>query len=75
MKEPNRGACIHAVQLCVERALQNLTAAGMLLKVAGMRDEEAGLLIANAYVHARRAVPEIKNLAIVFPRHGEAKAV
>jgi hypothetical protein len=66
-KEPNRGALVRASILCVERALTHLIAAGNLLKLAGMRDEECGILIANAYLHARRTMPQLKELSDLWP--------
>lgn len=69
--EPNRGACVRAAERLVERAIQDLHAAGHMLKAAGMREEEVGLLVANAFLHARRAIPHLKELSKVFPREQE----
>lgn len=68
MSEPNRGACVRGARLLVDRALDNLKAAGHLLKAAGMREEEVGVFVANAYLHARRAVPHLEELVKVFPK-------
>ncbi len=67
MTTPNRGACLRGAQLLVDRALDNLKAAGHLLKAAGFRDEEVGVFVANAYLHARRAVPHLAEAAKLFP--------
>jgi hypothetical protein len=69
MSEPNREACLKGARMLIDRALDYLKAAGHLLKSSGVRDEECGLLIANAYLHARRALPEINELVKVFTDH------
>jgi hypothetical protein len=74
MREPNRGACARGAQLLVDRALDNLKAAGHLLKAAGVREEEVGVLVANAFLHARRAVPHLAELVKVFPDRQKAGA-
>ncbi len=67
MSEPNRGACVRASVMLVESALRNLHAAGHLLKAAGMREEEVGVLVANAFLHARRAMPQLREIDKLFP--------
>lgn len=67
MTEPNRGACIRGAGVLVEKAVQFLHAAGHLLKSAGLREEEVGVLVANAFLHARRARQQCAELSTLFP--------
>ena len=68
MNEVSRGALVRGAILCIERALDCMKAAGNLLKMAGMREEECGILMANAYLHASRTLPQLTELSKTFPR-------
>lgn len=72
-KETNRGAMLRAAHRLMVDAQTYIQCAGNLTRLAGGGEDEL-IEVANAFVHTRRALVKLSELAQLFPRESAPPA-